>query len=269
MAGVRQSQGVVASGRFRAGFLRAAAAILSCAAIYPFAAGGAEPRSDLPKVAVIYTIATPALKEGVEKAVREEFGGRVEILRYEDAAVFEETAKAGRVGREAAARFLEMYSDAARSGALAVLSVCSTVSDLACSMRETGELAGVPIVNINDEMCREAARLGKRILVVSTLPSAADPVGRSVLRAAAQLGREVEVSKEVVGGGLDTGAEALKVMISEKLRARADSADVIVFAQASMEPCAGYVGAVCGKRVMTSPKFGAKALKSALAGGKE
>ena len=161
------------SWKFHAGFWRAAALSFACAPLLcPVSGAAAEHDAAIPKVAVIYTVATPELKEGVERAIREEFGGKVDILRYEDAAVFGETAKAGKVGRESAARFLDMYADAARSGAGAVLSVCSTVADLAYSMRGVGELAGVPIVGINDEMCREAVRSGKRILVAATFPSA-------------------------------------------------------------------------------------------------
>ncbi len=251
--------------KFHAGFWRAAA-LFACAPLYhPVFGAEAEP----PKVAVVYTVATPELKEGVERAIREEFDGKVEILRYEDAAVFEETAKEGRVGRESAARFLGMYADAARSGAGAVLSVCSTVADLARSMRDLGGLIGVPIVGINDEMCREAVRSGKRILVAATFPSAVGPTKRSILRAGAELGREVEVSEVVAGGGFGSDAGAFEKLLAEKLRGAAKSADVIVFAQASMEPCAAFVEKALGKRVLANPKFGARAWKSALAGKKK
>ena len=251
--------------KFHAGFWRAAA-LFACAPLcHPVFGAEAEP----PKVAVVYTVATPELKEGVERAIREEFDGKVEILRYEDAAVFEETAKEGRVGRESAARFLGMYADAARSGAGAVLSVCSTVADLARSMRDLGGLIGVPIVGINDEMCREAVRSGKRILVAATFPSAVGPTKRSILRAGAELGREVEVSEVVAGGGFGSVAGAFEKLLAEKLRDAAKSADVIVFAQASMEPCAAFVEKALGKRVLANPKFGARALKSALAGKKK
>ena len=243
------------SWKFHAGFWRAAALSFACAPLLcPVSGAAAEHDAAIPKVAVIYTVATPELKEGVERAIREEFGGKVDILRYEDAAVFGETAKAGKVGRESAAR----------SGAGAVLSVCSTVADLAYSMRGVGELAGVPIVGINDEMCREAVRSGKRILVAATFPSAVGPTRRSILRVGAELGREVEVSEVVAGGGFGSDAGAFEKLLAEKLRGAAKSADIIVFAQASMEPCAGFVEGALGKRVLANPKFGAKALKSAL-----
>lgn len=243
------------SWKFHAGFWRAAAFSFACAPLScPVSGAAAEPAAAIPKVAIIYTVATPELKEGVERAIREEFGGKVDILRYEDAAVFEETAKAGKVGRESAAR----------SGAGAVLSVCSTVADLAYSMRGVGELAGVPIVGINDEMCREAVRSGKRILVAATFPSAVGPTRRSILRVGAELGREVEISEVVAGGGFGSDAGAFEKLLAEKLRGAAKSADIIVFAQASMEPCAGFVEEALGKRVLANPKFGAKALKSAL-----
>lgn len=255
---------VMLSGSFHVKFWSAVAAHFVCAPLF-FAAHAGESSDNSPKVAVIYTITNPKLKEDVERAVRDEFGGKVEILRYEDASIFEETAKAGRMGREPAAKFVAMYADSVRSGARAVLSVCSTVSDLAYSMRETGEFVGVPIVGMNDEMCREAVRIGGRILIAATFPSAVEPTKRSILRAGAELGRNVEISEAVVGGGFGSDSGAFEKLLSEKLREPAKSADVIVFAQASMAPYADYVEKACGKRVLSNPKFGARALKSALA----
>lgn len=256
---------VMVSGSFNVKLWGAVAAHFVCAPLLFFAhAGGYS--GDSPKVAVIYTITNPKLKEDVERAVRDEFGGKVEILRYEDASIFEETAKAGRMGREPAAKFVAMYADSVRSGARAVLSVCSTVSDLAHSMRETGEFVGVPIVGMNDEMCREAVRSGDRILVAATFRSAVEPTKRSIRRACAELGRSVEISEAVVDGGFGSASGAFEKLLSEKLREAAKSADVIVFAQASMAPYADFIERACAKRVLSNPKFGARALKSALAG---
>lgn len=253
------------SWKFHAGFWRAAALSFACAPLLcPVSGAAAEHDAAIPKVAVIYTVATPELKEGVERAIREEFGGKVDILRYEDAAVFEETAKAGKVGRESAARFLghvRRRREVRRRRGFERMFHCGGFGVFHARCRRA---CGVPIVGINDEMCREAVRSGNRILVAATFPSAVGPTRRSILRAGAELGREVEVSEVVAGGGFGSGAGAFEKLLAEKLRGAAKSADIIVFAQASMEPCAGFVEEALGKRVLTNPKFGAKALKSAL-----
>ena len=74
----------------------------------------------------------------------------------------------------------------------------------------------------------------------------------------------MHASLVIMAAGIGSDAGAFEKLLAEKLRGAAKSADIIVFAQASMEPCAGFVEGALGKRVLANPKFGAKALKSAL-----
>ena len=52
---------------------------------------------------------------------------------------------------------------AVSDGADAVLNCCSSVGEVADSAQDIGRYTGIPIVRIDEEMCREAARLGKRV----------------------------------------------------------------------------------------------------------
>ena len=52
---------------------------------------------------------------------------------------------------------------AVSDGADAILNCCSSVGEVADAAQNIGRYTGIPIVRIDEEMCREAARLGKRV----------------------------------------------------------------------------------------------------------
>ena len=64
---------------------------------------------------------------------------------------------------------------AVSDGADAVLNCCSSVGEVADAAQDIGRYTGIPIVRIDEEMCREAARLGKRVGVLATLPTTLEP----------------------------------------------------------------------------------------------
>ncbi len=230
------------------------------------ASADAQSSSDKPKVAIIYTVTTPQLKDDVERAVRAELGPNIRIATCEDASIFKEISEAGYVGRVPAAKYAKIYLDQVDCGAEAVLSVCSSVADIAFAMRDTAAFLGVPLIDINEEMCKEAARKGHRITVAATFPSATGPIGRTLERIARQMGKHVEVRTVLLDGGFGLDKEAFKSLMAKELKGPAESSDVIIFAQASMAYCADYIKKLYGKEVLSNPKFGAKALKTALHG---
>ena len=88
-----------------------------------------------PKVAIIYTVTTPQLN--VESALKDELGFGVELTTCEDASIFKEIAESGYVDRSPAAKYAATYLDQVKNGADAVLSVCSSVADIAYAMKDT------------------------------------------------------------------------------------------------------------------------------------
>ena len=115
-----------------------------------------------------------------------------------------------------------------------------------------------------EEMCREAVRQGKRIGVMATLPTTLNPTKNTILRVAREMNRQVELVDALVDGGFGLDQEQFKALMSEYAGTIADKVDVILFAQGSMAYCEEYIHEKYGKVVLSSPRFGAAALKDAL-----
>ena len=213
-------------------------------------------------VALIYTVTTPELKQDVVREIKKELGN-VKMLSYEVPEVFEEIKNTGYVTAPPAAKLIATYMKAIEAGADAILSICSTVSDIAYSMQEAAGYLGVPIIIINEEMCREAVRKGNKIAVMATLQTAIDPTGNIISRVAREMGKHVEITSVLVEGGFGLNSEQFRTLMAEKAKEAAD-ADVIVFAQGSMAYCEEYIASLYGKPVLSNPRFGAKAVKAAL-----
>ena len=215
------------------------------------------------KVALIYTVTTPELKEDMLREVKKELGS-VEIMNYEVPEVFEEIKNTGYVTAPPAAKLIKEYMTAIEDGADAILSICSTTGDIAYSMQEAAKYIGVPIIIVNEEMCCEAVRRGEKIALMATFQSSVDPTRNIITRVAREMGKHVEMKEVLVEGGFGLDPEQFRALMAAKAKTVADWADVIVFTQGSMAYCEEYIANMYNKVVLSNPHFGAKALKQAL-----
>ena len=211
---------------------------------------GQKSPDSIAKVALVYSVTTPELKEDMEREIRKELKD-VKIINYEYPEIFEEIKSLG-------------YMKAIEEGADAIVSVCSTVGEVAYSMQDAARFLGVPIIIVNDEMCREAVRKGERIAVVATFQTAIDPTKNIVLRVAREMGKHVELSEVLVEGGFGLEKEQFVNLMESKIKAVADDVDVIVFAQGSMAYCEEQIARKFNRIVLSNPKFSAKALRETL-----
>lgn len=216
------------------------------------------------KAALVYTSTTPELIELVEKEVRKNIGTEAELITRMDPTILEEVKQAGGVTPSAAARLIGMYMEAIGEGADAVLNICSSVGEVADSVRLTSEYIGVPIVRIDEEMCRQAVRMGKRVAVLATLKTTLEPTVNTVKRAARSMGRQVEVVEGLADGAFGLDREQFKEMLISEAEKVKDRADVIVLAQGSMAYVEECITEAVGIPTLSSPRFGAVELKKAL-----
>lgn len=216
------------------------------------------------KVGLIYTSTTPELIELVEKEVKEQLGDKVEMYSLQDPSVLAETRDAGYVTTGAAARLIGMYMKAAQEGCEAMLNLCSSVGEVADSVQDVAAYIGVPIVRVDEEMCREAVRKGKRIGVMATLPTTLEPTKNTIKRMSRECGKHVELVDCLVEGAFGLNQDEFKARMAESAKSIADDVDVIVFAQGSMAYCEDYIADMYNKVVVSSPRFGAAELKKAL-----
>ena len=121
------------------------------------------------KVGLIYTSTTPELIELVEQEVKKQLGDDVELYSLQDPSILADVRAAGYVTTAPAARLIGMYMKAAEEGVDAMLNLCSSVGEVADSAQDVAKYIGVPIVRVDEEMCREAVRKGQRIGVIATL----------------------------------------------------------------------------------------------------
>ena len=216
------------------------------------------------KVALVYTSTTPELIELVEKEVGDVLPRETEVASYQDPSILAEVRDAGYVTAPPAARLVGMYMTAVSEGADAILNICSSVGEVADAAQDIARYTGIPIVRVDEEMCREAVRQGKRIGVMATLPTTLNPTKNTILRVAREMNRQVELVDALVDGGFGLDQEQFKALMSEYAGTIADKVDVILFAQGSMAYCEEYIHETYGKVVLSSPRFGAAALKDAL-----
>ena len=214
------------------------------------------------KVGIVYTSTTPELIEDVNREVRGQIGGSAEIYAQEDPSILAEVREKGYVTAPPAARLITMYMNAVREGCDAILNVCSSVGEVADSVQDAAKYLGVPIVRIDEEMCREAVRRGNRIGVMATLPTTMNPTCNTVRRMARECGKHVEITECLVEGAFGLDQEQFRSRMAEC--AGSIAVDVIVFAQGSMAYCEQYIANRYHKIVLSSPRFGAAALRRAL-----
>ena len=217
------------------------------------------------KVALVYTSTTPELIDMVEREVRENVGQDAEILSLQDPSILAQVREAGYVTPAPAARLIGMYMDAIGQGADAVLNVCSSVGEVADSVQTAAAYIGVPIVRIDEDMCREAVRLGSRIGVLATLPTTLEPTKGTINRVARAMGRHVTLVDGLIDGAFGLDQAQFRRLLLEAAGKIIDQVDVIVLAQGSMAYVEKDITAAYGKPTLSSPRFGAIALKKALA----
>lgn len=141
------------------------------------------------KVGIVYTSTTPELIEDVNREVRAVLGEEVEIYAQQDPSILAEVREAGYVTAPPAARLVTLFMNAVQEGCEAILNVCSSVGETADAVQDLARYIGVPIVRIDEEMCREAVRKGSRVGVMATLPTTLAPTCGTVRRMARECGR--------------------------------------------------------------------------------
>lgn len=138
------------------------------------------------------------------------------------------------------------------------------MGEVADAAREIGLYTGVPIVRIDEEMCREAVRKGRRIGVLATLPTTLEPTKNTIRRVAGEMGRQVQLIDGLIDGAFGIEQECFRNMMAERASQIIDRIDVILLCQGSMAYVEEYLQEMFHKPVLSSPRFGAVALRKAL-----
>lgn len=218
------------------------------------------------KAALVYTTTTPELIALVEQEVKKNLGEEVTLIHMENPQILADVREAGYVTPKAAAALVTMYMEAVAQGADAILNICSSVGEVADCMQNAAAYIGVPIVRIDEEMCREAVRRGRRIAVLATLPTTLEPTKNTVKRVAREMGCQVELSDGLIDGAFGLNQDEFRKLLIDKAKQMKEHADVILLAQGSMAYVEEDIYREVGILTLSSPRFGAVELKKALEG---
>ncbi len=216
------------------------------------------------KAALVYTSTTPELIELVEREVKKNIGEEAELISLQDPSILAEVRAAGYVTPTAAARLMGMYMKAVGEGADAILNICSSVGEAADAAQTAAAYIGVPIVRVDEDMCKEAVRLGKRVGVLATLATTLEPTKNTISRVARAMGRHVELVDGLIDGAFGLDQEQFRKLLLEAAGKISDQVDVIVLAQGSMAYVEEDLRQAYQMPVLSSPRFGAVALRKAL-----
>jgi Asp/Glu/hydantoin racemase len=213
-----------------------------------------------PRVAFVHTGAVVIAP--VADLAREHLSGATTVNYLDDKIV----ADLGDETRAASVpeRLIDLVQAAKSAGADLVMLTCSSISQLAAP---TAEAVGIPVMRIDEAMADEAVSTGNRIAVLATLQTTLAPTAALIAERAALAGRSPVLTSEVVAGAFDAVAggdrDTHDRLVAEAIERLAETADVVVLAQASMASAAASVSV--DVPVLTSLQPGIRRLSEAVA----
>lgn len=216
------------------------------------------------KIAIVYTGTTPELIRLVEAEVQQAIQADYQIVSYKDPSIINEAREYGFVTTAAGTRLVGLFLKAIKDGANIILNACSSVGELVDAVQPLARYLGIPIVRIDEEMCRSAVLKGHKIGVIGTLTTTMEPTKQTLLRVGREVGKHPVLVDGLIEGAFDLDEEGLKQAILKKTIALKEEVDCFVFCQGSMAYCETYVKENTGVAVLTSPKYGAQALRETL-----
>ena len=206
----------------------------------------------------------PALASTFDRLAAEAVPG-IERQHVVDAWMLETAIREG-VTPQVQQRVATHLAHLAECGADAVLVTCSSIGEAA---EDAGGIS-IPVLRVDEPMAREAVRLagdGEALIAVfATNTATLGPTTRLIERHIAKRASRATVSTTVVEGAAAARAngrpEEHDGLVAEAVRSVADSASVIVLAQASMADAVSSAGV--SVPVLTSPRSGVERLREVL-----
>ena len=151
-------------------------------------------------------------------------------------------------------------------GADAVLVTCSSISPCVETARR---LVSIPVMKMDDPMTDLAVEKGSSIVVIATASATLGPTAQLLQDKGKARGKKVYVSTELCKGAFEAlhnkDVQTHDRLVMDAIRRNAQTADVIVLAQASMARIVPELGNQVKIPVLTSLKSGIEQVKPVLA----
>lgn len=154
--------------------------------------------------------------------------------------------------------------EAVQAGADIILNACSSVGEVADLAKPLFAGLGVDLIRIDEPMAMAAVQNYPRIGVIATLTSTVEPTVRLLKRLAAREGKQITIIDVVAAGTFGKPIDDVKqILVDEACRIK-DQVDCILLAQGSMVSFAQEIAAATGKPTLSSPYYGAQAVRQAI-----
>ena len=159
----------------------------------------------------------------------------IEVYNIMDDSLLVDTRKYNGMTPTIASRMLNYAKAAEASGADGVICTCTSVNHATKMIRP---LLNIPMINIEEPVAEMAAKSGKRIGVMGTIPTSPGAISWEIEEKAAEMGKEIEIVPVVVDGAFDVlcagDRDKHDEMVCEALYKLSKEVDCIAFAQISM-----------------------------------
>lgn len=215
------------------------------------------------KIGIVYTATTNELIEYLNNEIKKQIGDSLEVCVYEDASILADVREKGFVSKQPARKLINLYLKAVEDDCVAILNVCSSVSEVSDSFQNMADFLGVPVVRIDEDMCKSAIRVGARIGVMATLKTTLEPTKNTLKRLARSMGKEIILVDALVDA-FSKSQDEFKALLTDKALEIKGEVDVIVLCQGSMAYSCAYISEKTDIKVLESPSFGVNALKNKL-----
>lgn len=190
---------------------------------------------------------------------------RINIL---DDSLLSDVMAAGGLTDAVQQRMNAYVQSAERTGADAILSLCSSLGP---AIDEARKLVSIPVIKIDDAMTERAVQEGARVGVVATVGTTLTPTLGLLKEKSQKLGKPVEIKprlvdgafQKLVGGDKDTHDELVSQAALELMD---EGIDLLVLAQASMTRLAPRIHSEIRRTVLSSPRLAIEYTKRVLEG---
>ncbi len=190
-----------------------------------------------------------------EQHLREAIRREIKINNILDTFFTSDTNERGYFSQHNLDRFYLTLKSAELTGCDTIVVLCSVLSQ---QVEKVAPFISVPIIRIDERLGSEAIRYGNRVMVLASTASAIEPTVHLVLAAAEKEKRNISIDgrydldafEAMMRGDMETHDERIIQMGS-----KVHDADVIVYAQGSMEHTAPKVAEVSGLPVVTAPRL--------------
>lgn len=209
------------------------------------------------KIAILHTSFVFVSVEPVINNLIAELIPDAEVMHFVDSDVLATVQRENGISRKSEQRMTHLAQAAEAAGADIIFSACSSLGP---ALDVAARNVRTPVVKIDEAMAQQAASDGNRIGVLATVPTTLGPTSDLIQAKADDLGRNIIIEQRLCEGAfavlMSGDREKHDSMIIEQATDLAQTVDLIVLAQASMNRLAPVLQEKTNLTVLSSPRMG-------------